>query len=141
MSDDLTPFYNFVQTNGFLLEERHAKMWTRATLQQFGLDLPRGAKNALAKALPEQLRGYLKGVFWLVHFPNTGLERLDFQEKVARRSGNTDKHFAEKPIKAVFAGIRQFMDDDVERKLADSLSPEMREMWVESAALLPKSAS
>ena len=131
MATDLTAFYEYVQKHGELRTIEHAHRWTRAVLNQFGLDIKRGAKNDLAGALPDELGEMVKGVFWLAHFANPELLQIEFQEAVARRGGNTDKAFARLPIKAVFSGIRAFnlIDNDTDRKVAEAISPDMRVLW------------
>ncbi len=134
MSNDLTDFYEYVEKHGELRTLEHAQRWTRATLNQFGLDIPRGAKKALAKALPDELSEHLTGVFWLAHFANPELLQIEFQEAVARRGGNTDKNFARLPITAVFSAIRVFnlLDSDTDRQVAEAISPDMRSLWEET---------
>jgi uncharacterized protein (DUF2267 family) len=48
---------------------------------------------------------------------------------VARRSGNTDAQFARFPILAVFGGVKQMINQDLQREVAKSLAPEVRELW------------
>lgn len=134
MSNELTPFYEYVEKNGLLRSPEHAHRWIRATLNQFGLDIPRAAKKSLVNALPEELGAMVKGVFWLAHFANPELLQIEFQEAVARRSGNTDKNFALLPITAVFSGLRAFdlIDSDTDNKVAEAISPDMRRLWEQS---------
>jgi hypothetical protein len=50
----------------------------------------------------------------------------------ARRSGNTDPAFAYYPILGVFGGLKQMIDEDLERKVEADLAPEVRELWQQS---------
>jgi uncharacterized protein (DUF2267 family) len=126
---NLDTFFAYVQEHGYLRTPEHAERWTRAVLQTLGLNLSRGAKRALARALPGDLSDWLTDVFWLVHFRNRNQDALDFQRRVARRAGNTDKFFARKPIVAVFGALRQIIGDDVAQRVANDLSAELRELW------------
>lgn len=107
----------------------HAARYSRAVLQTFGLNLPRGLKRELTNALPEQLGKDLNGVFWLAHFRDTNYSAAEFQERVARRSGNTDKAFARHPILAVFGGLQALIDSDLSNRIADNISPDLRNLW------------
>lgn len=135
MNNNLTDFYAYVEKHGELRTTEHAQRWTRATLNQFGLDIPRAAKKALAKALPDELSEQLTGVFWLAHFANPELLQIEFQEAVARRGGNTDKQFARLPITAVFSALRVFnlVDSETDAQVAKAISPDMRLLWEETA--------
>jgi hypothetical protein len=57
------------------------------------------------------------------------LSSLEFQKQVARRSGNTNAEFARYPTLAVFSGIQKYTDSDLNKRIAESLSPEVRELW------------
>lgn len=127
--EQLDGFFDHVKEEGNLLTEDQARRWTDATLKTLGINIDRGTKKKLAKALPEELASSLTRVFWLLHFRDTSLSSLDFQKQVARRSGHTDPRFARFPVIAVFGGIKQMIGSDVQRTVADSLSPELREMW------------
>ena len=130
MSDSkLTQFYNHVESAGKLRTPMHAKRYSRAVLQTFGLNLPRALKKELANAIPEQLGKDLYGVFWLAHFRDTNYSAAEFQERVARRSGNTDKAFARYPILAVFGGLQTLIDKNLSDKIADNISPDLKELW------------
>ena len=126
---DLEEFYGTVEKLGDLRTTSHAQRWSDAVLRSLGLQLDRRAKKKLAASLPEELANSLTRVFWLVHFRNRHLTRLEFQNQVARRAGNSDTRFARLPILAVFGGLRRFISDDVDARVAQSLSPEVRELW------------
>ena len=126
---DLNEYYKQVEQLGSLRTPMHARRWSRATLNMLGVYMGRKGKKELASALPEELSHDLKRVFWVAHFRNTEMSNYEFQERVARRSGNTDPDFAYYPIKAVFHGLKQIVNNQVEDAVADALSPEMRELW------------
>ena len=126
---DLAAFYEYVQTKGDLRTPDHARRWSAAVLKTLGLNLDRGTKKQLAKALPEELAEPLMRVFWLAHFRDTNLSSHDFLNQVARRSGNSDPEFARIPVTAVFGGIKRLIDDKTSARVADSLSPEVRKLW------------
>lgn len=126
---DLQEYYQHVQTMGKLRTLPHARRWSTAVLQTLGLNLDGRTKQQLAKALPEELGEALTRVFWLLHFRNTNLSSHDFQAQVARRSGNTDPFFARYPILAVFRGVKSMIDPELSKKVANTLSPEVRELW------------
>lgn len=132
-SSNLDAFFNHVQEHGLLRTREHAERWTRAVLQTLGLNMGRGAKRKLAQALPDELAASLTDVFWLIHFRNTNQGALDFQQRVARRAGNSDKEFARHPIVAVFGGVRDLIPGDVDSAVADTLSPELRQLWEQAA--------
>lgn len=125
----LTDFYTHVQQQGSLLTPDHAWIWTRGTLNMLGVNLSKGARNALTKALPEELQKQLSGVFWLAFFRNTNLTAYEFQNRVARRSGNTDAQFAKRPVMAVFGALKKLVGENVSRQIAQDLAPEVRELW------------
>lgn len=128
-NEQLNGFFEYVKEEGNLLTMDQVRRWTDATLKTLGISIDRGTKKKLAAALPEELASSLTRVFWLLHFPDASLSSLEFQRRVARRSGHTDPRFARFPIIAVFGGIKQMIGSDVQREVADSLSPEVREMW------------
>jgi uncharacterized protein (DUF2267 family) len=129
MQNNLNQFYQDVQKVGKLRTEEHARLWTVGTLKTLGINLDRRTKRQLARALPDGLAEPLTDVFWLLHFRNSQLRREDFQRAVARRSGNTDAQFARFPILAVFGGVKQMINQDLQREVAKSLAPEVRELW------------
>jgi uncharacterized protein (DUF2267 family) len=126
---NLDSFFHEVQRVGKLRTVAHAERWTRAVLQTFGLNLSRGVKRDLAAALPKALGDSLTDVFWLLHFRDTNQSAFDFQQRVARRAGNSDKEFARYPILAVFGGVKQVVNDNLRQRVADDLAPELRELW------------
>lgn len=126
---DLETFYQYVQEKGHLRSLDHAQRWSDGVLRTLGENLDRGTKRSLAKALPDELAGRLTRVFYLLRFRDQGLSSEEFQKKAALRSGNTDARFARQPVIAVFGGVRQIIDGDLDRRVADDLSPEVRELW------------
>lgn len=128
-NDTLTDFYRYVQEEGKLLSPEHARRWSDGVLRTLGTALDRRTKKRLAKAIPEELAESLSGVFWLVHFRDPNLSSQAFQRMAARRSGNTDADFARIPTLAVFGGLKQIIGDDLERDVAETLAPEVRELW------------
>lgn len=125
----LADYYEGVRHLGKLRTVEHAQGWTRATCYTLALNLDRGAKKELANALPEELGRFLLRPFWLLHFRDKSLTRLEFQKMTARRAGNTDAQFARYPIQAIFHGFKNLISSSVSQRVADSLSPELREMW------------
>jgi len=130
--NELINFYESVQREGKLRTEEHARRWTAATLRILGVALDGRTKRRLARALPQELSQWLTDVFWLLHFRDPNLSRDRFVKRVARRAGNTDYQFAPFPIKAVLSGVRQMVDEDLQREVAEALSPEVRELWQQS---------
>ena len=126
---NMSTFYANVQQNGYLRTTEQAQRLTRAVLWSLALNLGRGTKKSLAKALPDELAEYLTRPFWLVHFRDKTKSRDEFFKEVAKRSGNTDAQFAQHPTKAVFAEIKTLVDQDVVDDVADSLAPDIREFW------------
>ena len=127
--DELTDYFAYIQKAGKLRTPAHAQRWSRAVLKTLGINLDRGTKKKLAKALPADLAGDLTRVFWLAHFQNSGLTQYDFLNQVSRRAGNTDPDFARYPVTAVFRQIKAIVGQDVSSQVAKTLSPEMRQMW------------
>jgi uncharacterized protein (DUF2267 family) len=126
---DLNSYFQTIQNKGSLRTPEHARRWSTAVLKTLGFNLDGRAKKKLAKALPPELGDDLKRVFWLLHFQNNQLTSHDFQNQVSRRSGNSDPQFAKTPILAVFHGVKQLVDSGTQQAVADSLSPEVRELW------------
>lgn len=127
---DLQDYYANVRTLGKLRTESHAARWSTAVLNTLGMHLDRGTKKALANALPTNLSTDLRGIFWLAHFRDKTAEARSFQKQVARRSGNTDAAFARFPIMAVFNQLKtRYADDSLRSRVANSLAPELRELW------------
>ncbi|MCP5095153.1 MAG: DUF2267 domain-containing protein [Chloroflexi bacterium] len=128
-TNEITQYFDTVQTKGKLLTMVQAERWSTAVLKTLALNLSKGTKRKLAKALPQPLADDFSRIFWLAHFRNTNMPALEFQEYVSRRSGHTDKNFAKKPILAVFSGIKTLISKDVSDTVADDLSPELRDLW------------
>jgi uncharacterized protein (DUF2267 family) len=126
---ELTGFYEHVLTHGKLRTPQHAERWTRATLRTLGLNLDRGTKKAMSNELPEKLAFQLNRSFWLLHFRNKQLSSHDFCQAVGRRSGNTDPDFARIPVQAVFGGLKQFLKEETQKRVANTLSPELSDLW------------
>ncbi len=122
-------YYRQVMLNGKLRSTTHAKQWSDGVLKTLGTSLDRATKRALGKSLPDELSSAIYGVFWLLHFRDDAMTRLEFQNRVARRSGNSDKEFAYYPTRAVFGEIKRFVNSEIEEIVAESLSPDVRELW------------
>ena len=131
MRDDvaLNEFYEFVKREGQLLTVELAERWSAGVLKTLGFHLNGRTKRSLSKVLPEPLSDQVKDVFFLLHFRDPELSAMEFQKQVARRSGNTNAEFARFPTIAVFAGIRRFTNSKLNERIADALSPEVRELW------------
>lgn len=129
---DLNGYYQFVKDQGHLLTDRHARRWSDGVLKTLGTVLRGKTKRALGQALPEELARSLSGVFWLLHFPDSQMDREAFQQRVARRSGNSDPDFALHPIRAVFGGVKRLIDADLGRQIGDELPPEIGAIWQEA---------
>ena len=130
----LEEYYEHVCRVGRLRTLDHALNWSNGVLMSLGTSLDGATKKALANTLPDELADQLKGVFWLLHFRDPGLTSYEFRRRVALRSGNSDPEFALFPTLAVLGGLRLFTDTDLERKVTDTLAPEIRELWLESAS-------
>lgn len=126
---ELDDFYRYVRSEGKLLTDAHARRWTDGVLRTLGTSLDRGTKKKLADALPDELSSPLTRVFWLLHFRNPDLSAEQFRRMAARRSGNTDADFAYFPTRAVFAGLKQMIDRDLEQDVAEHLAPQIRDLW------------
>lgn len=127
--NELDDYFAYIQKVGKLRAPIHAQRWSRAVLKTFGINLDRSTKKKLAKALPAELAGDLTRVFWLAHFQNSGLTQYDFLNQVSRRAGNSDPDFARFPTTAVLHQIKAIIGQDMVNQVAQSLSPEMRQMW------------
>ena len=126
---DLDSYYDYVRHAGRLLTEQHARQWSDGVLRTFGTALDRKTKRNLASALPEELAKSVKDVFWLLHFRDPSLSREEFLQRAARRSGNSNGEFALYPTLAVFSGVRMIIDQELQSQVADSLSPQVRDLW------------
>lgn len=131
-NEELAGYFAYIQEAGNLRTTAHAQRWSRAVLKTLGINLSRGIKKKLAKALPEELAGDLTRVFWLLHFQNDGLTQYDFLNQVSRRAGNSDPDFARFPTTAVFHQIKAIAGADMAEQVAEALSPEMRQWWEEA---------
>lgn len=127
--NDLDSFYAYVEVIGKLRTTDHAKKWTRGTLNMLGVNIDRAVKKELANKLPEELQTWLSGVFWPLFFRDTNITSYEFQNRVARRSGNSDAQFAYFPVKAVFGGLKGLVDNNTADRVAATLSPELKEIW------------
>lgn len=128
----LSQYYQDVLSTGKLRTLDHAQRWSSGVLKTFGLCLDRKTKKALAKSLPGELAESLTAIFWLLHFRDPQISKQEFLMRVARRSGNTDAEFAYYPTLAVFGGIKQFIDSDLEDRVSKALSQEVQELWQEA---------
>lgn len=126
---DLEKYFSTVKENGSLISVNLARRWSEATLKMMGLYMGKQGKKALSSKLPKELADDLNRVFRLMHFPNTNMPLLEFQQMVARRSGHSDWQFAKLPIIGVFHALKTIIDNDTSKTVADSLSPEIREAW------------
>ena len=137
---DLDSYYEYVSLVGKLRTPQHALGWSDGILRTFGLVLDRKTKRDFANALPEELAHSVKAVFWLLHFRDPNLSLDEFLQRAARRSGNSGVEFAIHPTLAVFAGVRNFLTPELERQVADSLSPELRDCWEQAGSLYEMTA-
>ncbi|MGH2537803.1 MAG: DUF2267 domain-containing protein [Candidatus Promineifilaceae bacterium] len=128
-SDGLNGYYRYVKEAGSLPTKEHARRWSAAVLKTLGMSLGGRTKRSLARALPEELGADLTDIFWLLHFRNKYQTLVEFSTAVGRRSGNTDDEFAVLPIRAVFGGLKALIESDLERRVADSLPPQIAELW------------
>ena len=126
---DLTNYYAQIQKQGLLRTPEVAEHWSEAVLRTLSLNVDRGTKKRLAKALPDELGAELMRTFWLLHFRDHNISRQDFLKDIAKRSGNTDASFARNPTKAVFHELKIFAGDEVSDAVGDSLAPEISEFW------------
>lgn len=126
---DLAGYYQHILDNGLLRTAGAAQRWSKAVLKTLGLNLDRGTKKRLAKALPEELAGDLTRGFWLVHFRDKTKSQKTFLKEIAGRSGNTDANFARYPTTAIFHEVKSYAGQYVSDEVADSLAPEIRELW------------
>ena len=135
---ELTAFYEHVKDVGRLRSVNHAKRWTRGVLETMGSSLNRGTKKDLQKSLPDELSKSVKAVFYLLHFRNSNQSSEDFLLQAGRRSGNSDPEFALYPTLGVFSGLRLFINQDIDSRISDTLSPEVSNLWNEAKTLTPK---
>lgn len=126
---DLDGYYDHIREAGKLRTEQHARRWSDGVLRTFGTTLNGKTKRDLAKALPDELAESVKDVFWLLHFRDPNLSREEFLQRAARRSGNSNGEFAVYPTLAVFSGVKMIIDQDLQSQVAESLAPQVRELW------------
>lgn len=134
---ELESYYEFIEREGNLRTVEHARRWSDGVLRTLGTALDGKTKRDLAKALPEELASSLKDVFWLLHFRDPNLSCQEFLQRAARRSGNSNGEFAIHPTMAVFSGVKSFINSDLQQRVADSLSPEIRECWQQAQSRVP----
>ena len=125
----LEAYYEYVRINGKLQTLDHARQWSDGVLKTLGISLDRGTKRSLADALPQELADSLKGVFWLLHFRDPNRTSQDFYQRAGRRGGNSNTEFVHYPTLAVFGGLKGLVDDELVARVADTLSPELRQLW------------
>ncbi len=127
---ELQDFYAYVTRHGKLRTDDHARRWTTGTLNMLGVNLSRGVKKSLGRALPEELRKALNGVFWLAYFRDTNMPAAEFCTRVARRSrASSDPDFARYPVQAVFGALKRMIDSDTNLKVQNDLAPEISRIW------------
>ena len=132
MSDQtmqLDSFYSEVMRRGNLRTADHAARTSGAVLHSLGFNLSGGIKRELARALPPDLAHELTRGWRLIHFRDTRLTVEKFARDVALHSGNTDPQYARMAIAAVFGQLKRLVDDDLSRRVAKDLSPELRDLW------------
>ena len=122
-------FYTDVMQQGQLRTLGHAQRLTGAVLHTLGFNLSGGLKRALARVLPPVLARELTRGWRLLHFRNTRISLEDFAADVGLHSGNTDPLYNRMATAAVFGQVKRLIDNDLSRKVAKDLSPEVRELW------------
>lgn len=125
----LDNFYQSMMQNGNLRTTGQASRMTFAVLRALGFNLSRSVKGELAKALPDELARELKRGWRLVNIRHKNLSLEAFAKDVARNSGNTDVQVGKMTTRLVFHYLKKLIDDDVSRKVAKDLSPEIRDWW------------
>jgi uncharacterized protein (DUF2267 family) len=130
--NNMSTFYKNVMEKGHLRTVEHAKRWTMATLRVTGHNLKRGARKRLAKALPDELAGEVRRMFWLVNLHEPALPVHEFQRQVALKVGATDGQFARHPIVAVFGELKTLIDQGVSSDVREALPAEVAELWQEA---------
>ena len=53
----------------------------------------------------------------------------EFQRRVGLCAGNTAWEFARIPVVAVFGGVKQLINADLQNQVEKTLSPELRQLW------------
>ena len=122
-------FYQAIMRHGNLRTESHASRLAFAVLHTLGFNLSGGIKRELAKALPDELAHDLTRGWRLINIRHKNLSLDKFAKDVARHSGNTDVQYAKTATRLVFHQIKRLIDDDISRKVARDLSPEVRDWW------------
>jgi uncharacterized protein (DUF2267 family) len=122
-------FYRTVMHSGNLRTPDHASRLTFAVLHTLGFNLSGGTKKELARALPEALANNLTRGWRLINIRSRRLPLEKFVKDVARHTGNTDPHNAKRVTSVVFTELKRIIDDDLARKVARDLSPEVRALW------------
>ncbi len=125
----LDSFYAEVVRRGNMRSADQAALVSSAVLHTLGFNLSGGVKRELAHALPEHLARQLTRGWRLIHFRNTYLPLEKFAADVGLHSGNTDPQYARMATAAVFGQIKRLISDDVSRRVAKDLSPEVRDLW------------
>ena len=125
----LDSFYAEVVRRGNMRSADQAALVSSAVLHTLGFNLSGGIKRELARALPEHLARQLTRGWRLIHFRNTHLPLEKFAADVGLHSGNTDPQYARMAIAAVFGQLKRLISDDVSRRVAKDLSPEVRDLW------------
>jgi uncharacterized protein (DUF2267 family) len=125
----LDTYYTEVMQQGKMRTTDQAARVSRAVLRALGFNLSGGIKRELARALPDDLGRQLRRGWRLIHFRNSRLSLEAFAKDVALNSGNTDPQYAEMATAAVFGQIKRLIDDDLSRRVAKDLSPEVRALW------------
>lgn len=125
----LDSFYTAVMEKGNMRTADHAARTSSAVLHSLGFNLSGGVKRELARALPAELARELTRGWRLIHFRNTRLPLEKFAADVALHSGNTDPLYARMATAAVFSQLKRLIDDDLNRRVAKDLSPEVRNLW------------
>lgn len=125
----LDNFYADVMRQSKQPTPEHAARLTGAVLHALGFNLSGSIKRELARALPPDLAHQLKRGWRLLHIRNSRLSLEDFASDVALHSGNTDPLYGRMATAAVFGQIKRLIDDDLSRKVAKDLSPEVRDLW------------
>jgi uncharacterized protein (DUF2267 family) len=132
MSDQtmtLDSFYAAVMETGKMRTADHAARTSSAVLHSLGFNLSGAVKRELARALPADLAHELTRGWRLIHFRDTHLTMEKFARDVALHSGNTDPQYARMATAAVFGQLKRLIDDDLSRRVAKDLSPEVRDLW------------
>lgn len=126
---ELTSYYDQIRQNGNLLTANDAQQWSKAVLRGLGIELPGGVRKDLARALPEELAADLQRKFILFYQRDRKKTAPAFLKEIALMSGNTDAAFARLPTTAVFHELKAFAGPEVSDDVAESLAPELSDLW------------